>query len=343
LKDLSVIIVNYRGWERLEKCLSSLIDIHDDRFNFEVIVVDNQSNDDRLSEFIRLFPKIDFITNSGNNGFANGCNLGAARSKGTCLLFLNPDTTVTADALFDMLEEVRVRPQNSIVSCRQVKEDGSNDRPYGRFLSAKTLTGWQRAIYRMFSGKIEDTISQTKHYIYPDWVSGSVLMIRRESFFRLGKWDDDYWMYFEDVDLCRRAVENDGEIVKLKNSTVHHTHGGSSRIDREITVVTKTEVHISRHVYISKHENFGNAMLMHAILILNNMVLGLIPALIGLPLFFIKSLGVNSLTYFRLMDYYLSVIPSGTWLSRRSVKYPSGERSAVPVSAMGLKQVTHQQ
>jgi GT2 family glycosyltransferase len=258
-------------------------------------------------------------------------------------LFLNPDTTVTVDALYDMLEEVRVRPQNSIVSCRQVKEDGSNDRPYGKFLSAKNLTGWQRAIFAMFSGKIEDKISQTKHYIYPDWVSGSVLMIRRESFFRLGKWDEDYWMYFEDVDLCRRALENDGEIVKLKNSVVRHTHGGSSRIDREVTVVTKTEVHISRHVYISKHENFGNAMLMHSILILNNMVLGLVPALIGLPLFFIKSLSVNSLSYFRLMDYYLSVISSGTWLSQRSVNYPSRERSTEPVRAMGLKQVTHQQ
>jgi len=82
-------------------------------------------------------------------------------------------------------------------------------------------------------------------------------------------------------------------------------------------------VHISRHVYISKHENFGKAILMHTILILNNMVLGLIPALIGLPLFFVKSFGVNSLTYFRLMNYYLSVISSGTWLSHRSVKYPN--------------------
>ncbi|HEY5510865.1 MAG TPA: glycosyltransferase family 2 protein [Prolixibacteraceae bacterium] len=323
MKDLSVIIVNYRGWERLEKCLSSLCNIDDNRFIFEVIVIDNQSNDGRLSEFVKLFPQIDFITNSGNNGFANGCNLGAARSTGSSLLFLNPDTTVTADALFDMLEEVRVRPQNSIVTCRQVKEDGSNDRPYGKFLSAMTLTGWQRAIYRMFSGKIEDAISQTKHYIYPDWVSGSVLMIRRESFFRLGKWDEDYWMYFEDVDLCRRAVENNGEIVYLKSAVVRHTHGGSSRINREVTVVTKTEVHISRHVYISKHENFGKAILMHTILILNNMVLGLIPALIGLPLFFVKSFGVNSLTYFRLMNYYLSVISSGTWLSHRSVKYPN--------------------
>jgi len=339
LKDLSVIIVNYRGWERLENCLNSLCKIDDNRFEHEVIVVDNHSNDGRLTEFIKLFPQIDFVANSGNNGFANGCNLGAARSKGNCLLFLNPDTTASANALYDMLEEVRVRPQNSIVSCRQVKEDGSTDRPYGRFLSINTLTGWQRAINRMFSGK---AVSQTSHYIYPDWVSGSVFMIKRDSFYRLGKWDEEYWMYFEDVDLCHRAMEKGGEIVKLKSASVGHMHGGSSRINREITVMTKTEVNISRHVYISKHENLSNAWMMHAILILNNMVLGLIPALVGLPLIFIKPIGIFSLTYFRLLDYYVSAIPSGTWLSERSVKYLSRESGAEPQNAMGFNQLTHQ-
>lgn len=338
MKDLSIIIVNYRGWDRLNKCLESLRNIDDARFAFEVIIVDNRSDDGRITDFITLFPEFDFIVNSGNNGFANGCNLGAARSKGRHLLFLNPDTTVTTDALYDMLEEIRVRPENSIVTCRQVKEDGSDDRPYGKFLTFHTLTGWQRAISYLFTGKIEAAISQTKHYIYPDWVSGSVLMIRRDSFYRLGKWDEDFWMYYEDVDLCRRAAEKEGEIVKLKNAVVGHIHGGSSRINMEITVTTKTEVHISRHTYISKHENVGNAFLMHALLILNNMVFGLIPAALGIPLFFIRQVRVYSLTYFRLMDYYLNVIPSGTWLSERSVNYHSAKQDIEPEVAMGLKQ-----
>lgn len=339
LKDLSIIIVNYRGWDRLHKCLESLRNVNDARFLFEVIIVDNQSNDGRLAEFVTLFPEFDFISNSGNNGFANGCNLGASRSLGLHLLFLNPDTTVNGDALYDMLEEIRVRPENSIVTCSQVKEDGSYDRPYGKFLTINSLTGWQRAISQFFSGKIEDTISQTRHYIYPDWVSGSVLMIRRDSFFRLGKWDDDFWMYFEDVDLCRRAVEKDGEIVKLKSAVICHIHGGSSRINREITVTTKTEVHISRHIYISKHENVGNAFLMHLILILNNMVFGFIPAVVGIPLFFFRPLSIYTLTYFRLMDYYMNVFPSGTWLSERSVKYHTGKQNIETEEAIELNQV----
>lgn len=138
--------------------------------------------------------------------------------------------------------------------------------------------------------------------------------------------------------MCRRAAEKNGEIVKLKSAVVVHIHGGSSRINREITVTTKTEVHISRHIYISKHENAGNAFLMHLILILNNMVLGFIPAVVGIPLFFIRPLSIYTLTYFRLMDYYMNVFPSGTWLSERSVKYHKGNQNIEREVSIGLNQ-----
>ncbi len=345
MKDLSVIIVNYRGWERLRRCLDSLNNIDDNRFSFEVVVVDNQSNDGKFSEFVKLYPQYNFVANSGNHGFANGCNLGASRSTGNCLLFLNPDTTVNSDALFEMLEEVRVRPANSIVSCRQVREDGSLDRPYGKFLSMFTLTGWQRAIKRVFEGKLENSFTETKHYLYPDWVSGSVLMIGRESFYRLGKWNEDFWMYFEDVDLCRRALLRNCEIVKLKSAQVGHIHGASSRINLETTVLTKTEVNISRHVYIAKHENAVNAFFMHLILILNSMVLGLFPALFGGLVFFIKPCRVITLKYLKLANYYLNVLKTGNWLSERSVNYSSGKviSEQEVFYSTGYNQLYHQQ
>ena len=321
LKDLSVIIVNYKGGEKLDRCLSSLQCVSDNRFSFEVIVVDNQSNDGTLDRFILQYPEFRFFLNSGNNGFANGCNLGATKSVGKNLLFLNPDTSVNANALFDMLEEVRVRPEYSIVSCSQVRENGSKERPYGKFITLFTLTGWLRSVHRIFFGKMEDSLSHSKHYIYPDWVSGSVVMMQRESFMRLGKWDEDFWMYFEDVDLCRRAKEKDGEIVKLRSAVIGHLHGGSSRLNMETTVLTKTEVHISRHLYIFKHENFWNAGSMHTVLILNNLIIGFLPALVGLVFFPVKRLRICSQVYLRLADYYLNALKSGTWMSARSVNF----------------------
>ena len=336
MKDLSVIIVNYNGGEKLIRCLHSLDVVHDLRFTFEVIIVDNQSTDGQLASLIQQFPNFQFISNSGNNGFANGCNLGATQAKGINLLFLNPDTAISADTLFNMLEEVRVRPAYSIIACKQVRDDGKIDRPYGKFLKLNTLTGWQRAIHRMFFGKMEDSIDQTSHYIYPDWVSGSVMMMKTSSFIGLGKWDDDYWMYFEDVDLCKRANMRGGEIVKLKEAQLSHSHGGSSRQNLKTTVLTKTEVHISRHLYISKHETQQNAFLMHLILILNNMLLGIFPMIVGLIFFFIKGLQVNAWIYVKLADYYLGVLRSGKWMSKRSVNYHL-EARAVPSETLSFR------
>jgi len=330
LEDLSIIIVNYRSGQKLTSCLESIRGVMKDHlFTLEVIVVDNQSNDGSFEEGIHIFPEFKFISNTANNGFANGCNRGAMESQGHTLLFLNPDTTVTADALYDMLEEVQVRPQYSIVSCGQVKEDGSRDRPYGKFLTPATLTGWLRSIRRVFYGPIEDSIVQTRHYVYPDWVSGSALMIKRDGFFQLGKWDEDFWMYFEDVDLCRRAIDHGGEVVMLKTAEIGHMHGGSSRLNLEVTALTKTEVHISRHLYISKHENEWKAFYMHMILILNSLILGAIPAILGVLLFFIKPLQVCTRIYLRLVEYYFNVAFSGRWLSVKSVNYSLENREQI--------------
>ncbi len=339
MKDLSIIIVNYRGGERLIKCLESIQNVKDSRFSFEVVVVDNQSGDGSLALLSHLFPHFTFVSNSGNNGFANGCNLGAAKSRGANILFLNPDTTVTAAALFDMLEEIRVRPENSIVSCSQVREDGSFDRPYGKFLRIPTLTGWLRAINQFVYGRIEDSIVQTKHYVYPDWVSGSVLMIRRDSFNRLGGWNDDFWMYFEDVDLCKRALQNKGEIVLLKNAVIGHIHGVSSRLNPEISALTKSEVNISRHAYISKHEKSEKAFFMHLLLIINTLVIGLIPALLGLFVLSAKRLHVISLVYFNMVEYYFQVFRTGNWISIRSVNYP--RKQAVPEEEPVFSRLKH--
>ncbi len=323
MPDLSIIIVNYRGWKRLSQCLESLSIIDDSRFLHEVIVVDNNSGDGFFDQFREIFPQFTFILNTGNNGFANGCNLGAMKSQGENLLFLNPDTVANAESLYAMLSEVRERRPYSIVSCCQVTENGAMERPYQRFLSPSNLTGWMRAIHKIVSPDREKLFSQNEKYIYPDWVSGSVVMISRISFEGLTGWDDDYWMYFEDVDLCRRARSKDGQIVLLRTFCIEHNHGGSTRINRQVTALTKTCVHISRHIYISKHEKGGRALYMHTFLVMNHLLFGLVPAISGFFFFFIGSLNVITRIYGHLLSYYLRALRSGTWLSRRSVHYSS--------------------
>lgn len=185
MPELSVIIVNFRSWGSLRRCLDSLSDISQNHLSFEVIVVDNASEDGRFKEFQVEYPNYNFLLNSCNNGFANGCNLGAAQSKGKYLLFLNPDTIANESALLGMLNQIRISRDSSVISCRQIRENGSEEKPYGTFLSPLTLTGCLRAIKRLFSHKNND-LSSESGIISPDWVSGSVVMIRKDSFDALG-------------------------------------------------------------------------------------------------------------------------------------------------------------
>lgn len=320
MPDISVIIVNYRSWRRLGQCLDSLLNIPENQLTFEVIIVDNASDDRVLAEFQTKYTRFHFILNSGNNGFANGCNLGARNAKGDHLLFLNPDTVIGEGAIMGMFSQIRISKANSIVSCRQIRADGSEEKPYGKFLSPFTLTGWLRALNRIISGPRKG-LPDNAGFCSPDWVSGSVVMISKESLSNIGGWDEDFWMYFEDVDLCKRARDAGGDIILLKNVAVEHNHGGSSRLNLQVTALTKTEVSISRHVYIAKHERGSKGVYMQTFLVINNLVTGLIPAVLGLLVFFNKNLKIAWMTYFNLTRYYINALIHRTWISPRSVRY----------------------
>ena len=320
MPELSVIIVNYRGWKRLKECLDSLAAIPQNNFTFEVIVVDNASNDGVIETFWRKYPAFNFIDNSGNNGFANGCNLGASFAKGELLLFLNPDTIVSEQALAGMIQEMYSCMRSSIVSCRQIKEDGSDEKAFGRFLTPFTLTGWLRALKKVFTGIDGRQFPEDSKFIYPDWVSGSVIMIRETDFKSIGEWDEDFWMYFEDVDLCKRFRNSGGEVIFIKGIEVEHNHGGATRTNSSVTALTKTEVLISRHIYISKHTKRFKS-LVQTFLVCNNVLTFFIPALFGLIFFFNKRMRIFSKIYTGLMSYYLNSLLHNTWLSARSVNY----------------------
>ena len=316
MKDLSIIIVNYRCWDNLSVCLDSLTQIAQTSFTFEVIIVDNASRDGKISEFRKNYVDYNFILNSGNYGFASGCNLGATYSRGKYLLFLNPDTIVSEKALYAMLDQVRVSKANSVVSCRQFTATGKEDKPYGVFPSPFTLTGWSRALVKLFHVNLNPP--ENKRFIFPDWISGSVFMISKSCFSHLGGWNEKFWMYFEDVDLCSKVRAAGGSIILMKDVSITHVHGGASRKTIETKVLTKAEVSISKHEYLFLHENGLKHALMQLFLIFNNLVLSIIPAFLGLVLFFNKKLFSATLIYKKLLDYYLYALMNDSWISPRS-------------------------
>jgi GT2 family glycosyltransferase len=309
--DLSVIIVCYKGWERFAKCLEALGSFTGEDFSMEVIVVDNNSGEGKIDEFENKYPQFRFILNSINGGYANGCNLGAAESRGNQLLILNPDTIAKESEIGKLLKEARVNPGLFIFSCRQVRENGKESKATGSFPGLFKSEARSRSRQK----KTDENIS------YPDWVSGSVMLIQKEIFEKLGGFDEDFWMYYEDVDLCRRARDLGGEIVFFNKITIEHYHGGSSRINLKTTSITKCEVQISRHLYIHKHKTGIERSIIQSFIVADNLLIGIITGLIGLLFFFVPKLFVRFLILMRVISYYYGSLSRRSWKSRRSVNF----------------------
>jgi GT2 family glycosyltransferase len=318
MTELSIIIVCHKGWERLNKCLEALDLFSGNTLKTEVIVVDNKSDDPTIYDIEKKFTKFRFIHNEVNGGFSNGCNLGAKNARSEFLLFLNPDTVATESELEKLISISGKNSDFLIVSCKQMNEKGKESIACGPFPSMFNLTGFQRAVFRP---PLSPASPHTPDISFPDWISGSVILIRNETFKKVGGFDEDYWMYFEDVDLCKRIRNMGGEIAFCRNVSIEHNHGGSSRINLKTTSLTKTEVQISRHVYISKHKKGFERIIIQTFLVINNLVSGGIAALAGLLLFFLPKVFSRTLIYCRLIYYYSGSLLRLSWISERSVNF----------------------
>jgi len=322
MTDISVIIVSYKGADRLTACLESLARRTDGRMTREVIIADNCSMDEGIDLLEKQYTQFRFLHNSVNGGFANGCNLGASHASGEFLLFLNPDTVVIPWAVESLVGEARRHPGFTLCSCRQVRQNGSESVARGVFPGFWNITGLQRALGRLVRGReTVKTDPANSDIWFPDWVSGSVILIRKSDFIAAGGFDNDYWMYFEDVDLCKRISDKGGRVALFRNITIEHNHGGSSRINIRTASKTKCEVMISRHIYISKHKKGLEKVVTQAFMVVNNLLTGLIPAVAGMLLPFIPAVGVRAAVYTRLIRYYFKASLKATWVSPNSVNY----------------------
>jgi len=322
MTDLSIIIVSYKGYNRLKQCLDSLKNLSGAILKTEVIIVNNCPGDDLFVSLEEQYQGFRFVNNTVNGGYANGCNLGVSFSSGKYILILNPDTIVTEKALIDLVSAARSNPSFIITSCRQINEKGKQSIAWGPFPEFINLTGFMRALTGTgYKSQIRTKEGFSSEFFFPDWISGSVILISREKYDNLGGLDEDFWMYSEDVDLCRRAKKLGGEVAFCKDITIEHNHGGSSRINKKTASLTKTEVIISRHIYINKHKEGIEKYMIHSFMVINNLISFGIIALGGLVFFFIPKLLLRTLVFLRILEYYLLAFIRRTWLSPRSVNY----------------------
>lgn len=316
---LSIIIVNYRSWGHLQTALDAL---HADfPADWEIIVVDNESQAEPLHEFEASFPWVTFVAHAHNSGFGFGCNLGASRASGAALLFMNPDVIASCDDIGSLMREKAAHPDVALISPQQLDPSGRPQKVFDDFPGLLNQSKILKALLRiLLPSRFMDPHADYDALTYCDWITGSCLLVSRENFDAIGGWSEDYWMYVEDADLCRRAHDLGLRVAYTPDVQVVHAHGGSSRLNVDIKAMTKLEVIISKHVYAHKHFWGVRRRMMHILIAVLRLPLLAIAALLDLlTLQQVPALRVRGKMLVGLLGYYAGVLRTGTWLSPRAI------------------------
>jgi GT2 family glycosyltransferase len=229
-------------------------------------------------------------------------------------LFLNPDTLIPCGALEALLQESSRREEMHLLSLRQVDAGGRAENTARLFPSVWTVNALIRPFYQMIRMPGRRMRCRGEKIIHPDWVSGSLVWMSRDTFRQLGGWDEDYWLYYEDVDLCRRLQEQGGEVAMLCEPAVIHRHGGTTRQEKRKVAFFKTYVLISQHIYFRKHYPGAGGSLLLFFLVANNLLFEqLLPALAGLLLFPAGVVRRHLFIYIYLVKYYFRALALRRW------------------------------
>jgi len=246
---LSIIIVSYNTKELLIECLSSVYD-QTSGVEFEIIMVDNNSQDESVREVQTLFPKVKVIINEANQGFAIANNQALRIMRGEYALLLNPDTVTLDNAFGKMINFMKKHDEVGILCPKIFKPDGSLQRAaypppstmnfilsklYNeRLLSGRLSTFYMRFLDFLlpakFSNGLYDQLCKTSGEPFKaGWVSGACLMIRREAIEDIGFLDENLFLFCEDRDWCCRAREKGWDVMLLPEARIIH-YGGQSTL-----------------------------------------------------------------------------------------------------------------
>lgn len=260
--DLSIIVVNYNTKHFLHDCFKSTLASALPQC-YEIILIDNKSDDDSVEYVKKHFPAIKIIANTHNVGYAKANNQGVCCAQGKYIIFLNPDTVITQDTIQRMITHADMHPNIGIIGCRVSNPNGKVQwDSCGSFFTAWSLLLKETGLEKLwpcchFLGKRLLRYWSRNSSRDVDWVSGVCLMIRRETLDNIGLLDEQFFAYMEDMDLCRRARAKHWRVVFLHEAGI--THRASSSWQH----ATVKQLHISlssEKKYLEKYYGFMGAV-----------------------------------------------------------------------------------
>ncbi len=237
MRDISVIIVNYNVKELLEQCINSIFSAST-KLDVEVIIVDNNSFDGSVQYIKEKFPgnpRLKIIESPVNMGFAKANNLGAREAEGEYLLILNPDTILQEDTLDKSLEFYKSVKDIGALTCKLILPNGKLDLACRRSFPTPSV-----AVYRILGlsrifpksklfGKYNLTYLDENETYEVDAIVGAFMLIKKDVYEKVEGFDEDYFMYGEDLDLCFRIKKAGYRIFYYPKTSIIHYKGESTK------------------------------------------------------------------------------------------------------------------
>jgi GT2 family glycosyltransferase len=215
---ISIIIVHFKTFELTDRCIRNIINSNS-QIEYEIIVIDNDSNDGAAKKIINNFPLVKWVLNSENEGFGRANNLGVKYAKGEYILLLNSDMIVNPETLDKTIEILINNSKIGALGCKLTNEDGSD----------------QKSVY-FHVGDFEGVLKDNLFYNYLFYkqptkikgIMGAFMLIPKKVFEEVGGFDPDFFMYAEELELCNRIGKAGYKIEFTEETTAIHKHGGSS-------------------------------------------------------------------------------------------------------------------
>ena len=263
---VSIVIVHYHADEELFRCLES-IQKNKPKTDFEVIVVDNDEEIRIKKELKEKFPWVKYVKSLGNNGFGSGNNLGVAHAKGDYLFFLNPDTRVFPGTVDELLDFLKKGKGAGVVAPQLLHPDKTIFEQQG-CLKLNVLRG---IVVLSFLNKVLPNNPVSSAYWQSGWdknklkevdvVPGTAFMIVKKLYEEMQGFDENFFLYFDEFDLCKRIREKGYKLFITPRAKVIHLWGkGGTGETANISVIYRQ----SRFYYFKKHYGIFNALLVEA-------------------------------------------------------------------------------
>lgn len=232
---LSIITVNYKSSKNIDICLGSIIKYEPRYIDYEFIIVDNNSNDSGLKGIGQKYPFVKIIHAAENRGFAYGNNIGIKASKGDYILLLNPDTYLENNSIEKLYARLKNSNDIDFAGPQFLGIKKTNDSYYSpkSYLTLWKLFCESFYLYRIFNkNKIFNSYYRT--YIdyekesYVESMGGAAFLFRRSVIDKIGLLDENYFMYYEEIDYCLQAIKSGYKLLYYPESKIIHIGGDTT-------------------------------------------------------------------------------------------------------------------